>query len=242
MVGSCAQLQNLAGQTGAKAPDAPKIVIVDVGLAHHPGPDIIARALCPRVAPGLVCAAIGGRPSSAELKIGFAVALDVTNPNAIPLPLVEALVAFTAWPGQPGANNLGAVCLSFCDQGASCPARPDACTGGGPKIKTMNDFAAAAAGFLIATAAGQTSPDNLKIRTLAPNQTTRVTVGLELDPEQVVSLIARFAQSAMDDVKRAQVPRFEIPYAVEGSAWVTVESFGKIAAGFGPVNGVWQIQ
>ncbi len=38
------------------------------------------------------------------------------------------------------------------------------------------------------------------------------------------------------------MPRFEIPYAIEGSAWVTVQGFGKIAAGFGPIQGVWQIQ
>lgn len=239
---SCAQLQSIAGGGGAQAPVPPKIVIVEVGLSHHPGPDIVARALCPQVAPGLVCAALGGRPTSAELKIGFAVQLDVTNPNTIPLPLVEALVAFTAYPGPKNSNNLGAVCVSFCESGASCPVRPDACTGGGPKIKTMNDFAAAAAGFLIATAVGQTSPDALRIKTLGANQTTRVTVGLELDPNQVVSLIAHFARSAMDDVKRGQVPHFVIPYSIEGSAWVTVQSFGKIAAGFGPVTGEWQIQ
>lgn len=258
---ACAQLQNLAGNTPVKPPDPPRIVIANVGLANHPGPEIVARALCPRVAPGLVCAAIGGTPSRAELQIGFAVQLDVTNPNPIPLPLVEALVAFTAYPGggsrgsaprgaeaQPeppsgsGANNLGAVCLSFCDQGANCPMAPDACTGGGPQIRTISDFKAAAAGFLVAAATGQVSSDNLKIRTIAPNQTTRVTVALELDPEQVVALIARFATAALDQVKRGSVPKFEIPYSIEGSAWVTVQSFGKIAAGFGPVQGVWVLQ
>jgi hypothetical protein len=213
-----------------------------VGLARHPGPPVIARALCPQVAPGLICAALGGMPSAAELKIAFAVDLDVTNPNAIALPLVEALVAFTAFPAQQGANNLGAVCVSFCDSGVACPARPDACSGGGPQIRTARDFAAASASFLIATAAGQTSPDNLKIKTLGPNQTTRVTVALELDPMQVVALLAKFAGGAIDSVKRGSVPRFEIPYAVEGSAWVTVQSFGRIAAGFGPVQGVWLIQ
>lgn len=239
---ACAQLQNLTGGSPVKPPDPPRIVIANVGLANHPGPAIVARALCPRVAPGLVCAAIGGAPSRAELQIGFAVQLDVTNPNPIPLPLVEALVAFTAYPGPTGANNLGAVCLSFCDQGASCPMAPDACTGGGPQIRTLSDFKAAAAGFLVAAATGQVSPDNLKIRTIAPNQTTRVTVALELDPEQVVALIARFATAALDQVKRGSVPKFEIPYSVEGSAWVTVQSFGKIAAGFGPVQGVWVLQ
>jgi hypothetical protein len=242
LLAGCPALQQLAGSGGLRPPDPPRIVVAGVGLAHHPDPITIARALCPQVAPALVCMAIGGMPSAAELRIGFALQLDVTNVATIPLPLVEALVAFTAYPGQQGANNLGAVCLSFCDAGAACPARPDACSGGGPQIRTAQDFAMASAGFLIAMAAGQASPDNLKIRTLAPNQTTRVTVGLELDPIQVVGLIAKFATASTDAIKRGNTPRFEIPYAVEGTAWVTVESFGRIAAGFGPVQGAWQIQ
>lgn len=185
--------------------------------------------------------ALGGAPSAAELKIAFAMQLEVTNPNTIPLPLVEVLVAFTAYPGPEGANNLGAVCLSFCND-ASCPPRADACTGGGPQIRTMQDFAAASAGFLLAAAAGQVSPDDLKIRTIGPNQTTRVTVALELDPTQVVALMARFASAAIEQVKRGQVPRFDLPYAIEGSAWVTVEGFGKIAAGFGPMQGAWELR
>ena len=244
---SCAQIPGLAGPGSGPAvapppPSPPKIVVADVGLSAHPGPELIARAMCPRVAPGLVCMALGRAPSPAELKIGFAVQLDVTNPNAIPLPLVDALVAFTAYPGQQGGNNLGAVCVSFCDDGASCSPRPDACTGGGPQIRTMNDFAAAAAGFLFAAATGQASPEDIKIKTIGPNQTMRVTVGLELDPMQVVALMARFASTAIDQVKRGQVPRFDIPYSIEGSAWVTVQGFGKLAAGFGPLQGVWEMQ
>ena|ERR1044071_3476898 len=240
---ACAQLPGLAGPgAGPAPPTPPKIVVADVGLSTHPGPDRVARALCPRVAPGIVCMALGGVPPPAELRIGFAVQLDVTNPNTIPLPLVEALVAFTAYPGQQGANNLGAVCLSFCDDGASCAPLPDACTTSGPQIRTINDFAAASAGFLLAAATGRASPDDIRIKTIGPNQTMRVSVALELDPMQVVALMARFASSAIDQLKRGQIPRFDIPYAVEGSAWVTVQGFGKIAAGFGPIQGTWAIQ
>src|SRR5262249_27781622 len=164
------------------------------------------------------------------------------NPNPIPLPLVEALVAFTAYPGQRGGNNLGSVCLAFCESGYNCVPAADACATGGPQIRTTRDFAYAAAGVLLATPTGQTSPDQPKIRTLQPHATTRVTVALALDPMQLVGLLSRFATTAIDQVKRGSVPRFEIPYSVEGSAWVSVQAFGKIAAGFGPIQGVWQIQ
>jgi hypothetical protein len=185
---------------------------------------------------------LGGPPPPDALRITFSLGLDVTNDNAIPLPLVEALVAFTAYPGQQGAANLGAVCLSFCDQGGACPGSADACQAGGLGIRTQQDFAMAAAGFLVAVAAGAESVDNLRIRTLAPNQTTHVTVSLALEPLQLLALFEHFATQAMDQLKRGSVPQFQIPYALEGTAWVTVEHFGKIGAAFGPVQGAWNLQ
>jgi len=239
---SCASLQQVVGGAPVAAPKPPKVTVVEVSLMGYPPAEVIARALCPRVAPMPVCLVLGGVPGAAQLKISFGVHLDFTNENSVPLPLVEALVAFTAFPGAAGAQNLGAVCLSFCDDPAGCPPRPDACTGGGPEIRTVNDFAAASAGFLVALAAGQERAENLKIRTLQPNGTTRVTVALELDPQQVIALVGTLGNDAIAQVKRGQVPRFVIPYQVEGSAWVTIESFGKIAAGFGPFTGQWVIQ
>jgi hypothetical protein len=240
---SCAALQQVAG-TGASIPrpDPPRMVVAEVGLAAHPTALIVARALCPRVAPVPVCMVLGGRPSPAELRITFGVALDVENPNTIPLPLVEALVAFTAFPGATGTQNLGAVCISMCDDPAACPPRPDACTAGGPEIRTVNDFAGAAAGFLLAVATGQESVENLRVKTLAPGGTTRVTVQLALDPEQVLALLATLGNESLAAVQRGQVPRFIIPWQVEGSAWVTVERFGKLAAAFGPVQGTWELK
>ena len=243
LTSSCAALQQM-GTAGTMAPPSPpRIVVAQVGLAGHPTAENVARALCPRFAPAPVCFVLGAAPTPAQLVITFAVQLDVTNPNSIPLPLVEALVAFTAFPGAQGTQNLGAVCLAFCnDPAGNCPPAPDACTGGGPEIRTINDFAMASAGFLVAVATGQEAVENLRIKTLAPNGTTRVTVALQLNPQQVLALLATLATDAVAQVKRAQVPRFVIPYQVEGSAWVTIERFGKIAAGFGPFTGTWEIQ
>lgn len=236
----CPALQAALQSSGAR-PNPPHIVVAEVTLASHPTPILVARALCPRIAPAPVCMILGGMPSRAQLAITFSVSVDVDNPNTIPLPLVEALVAFTAYPGAQGGQNLGAVCLSMCEDPNQCPPRQDACTAGGPQIRTMNDFAGAAAGFLVAVAVGQASVDNLRVRTLPPNGKTRVTVSLSLDPMQVVALVARLGGDALEQVKRGQSPRFIIPYAVEGSAWVTVQGLGKLAAGFGPFQGSFEI-
>jgi hypothetical protein len=239
---SCAELKQIANQPGAVKPNPPKVVVAEVTLASQPTPMVLARALCPRVAPAPVCMVLGGQPSPAELAITFAVQLDITNPNSFPLPLVEALVAFSAYPGATGGQNLGAVCLSMCEDPSNCPPRADACTGGGPEIKTMNDFAAASAGFLVAVATGQARADNLKVKTLPANGTARATIALALDPPQVVALVARLGGDALDQVKRGSAPTFVIPWEVQGTAWVTVQNFGKLAAGFGPTQGRWEIK
>ena len=49
------------------------------------------------------------------------------------------------------------------------------------------------------------------------------------------------AKGDMDRVKQAKVPDFKIPYQLEGSAWVNVKSFGRIASGFGPVQGSFDL-
>jgi hypothetical protein len=58
---------------------------------------------------------------------------------------------------------------------------------------------------------------------------------------QLLGLVSQFATDAMAQVKRAQVPTFTIPYAVEGSVWVSVQGFGKIAAPFGPYKNQWTL-
>ncbi len=238
---SCAALQQVVSSDAIR-PLAPKVSIAEVSLVAHPNANIVARALCPRVAPGPVCMILGGPPTASQLMITFGVALDVANPNTIPLPLVEALVGFTAFPGATGTQNLGAVCLSMCEDPNVCSPRADACTTGGPEIRTVSDFAGAAAGFLLAVGTGQAGLENLRLRTIQPNATTRVVVTLALSPEQVVRLMSTFAGDAIAQVKRGAVPVFELPWQVEGTAWVNVQSFGKLAAGFGPAQGAWQFR
>lgn len=54
-------------------------------------------------------------PRKSDLRFSFDVVFDLYNPNnAIPIPLVELLLGFTVF----GDQNLGAVCVSFCDPSA----------------------------------------------------------------------------------------------------------------------------
>jgi hypothetical protein len=246
----CTQLPGVLGPQAVPQPAPPRVTVAGVTLVAFPAAQTVARALCPQVAPGPVCLMLGGAPSPAELRFVFDVALDVENANNFPFPMVEALAAFTAFPDAPeragdagGAQNLGAVCMSMCDDPGRCPQNAaDACSGGGANIRTREDFARAAAGFLLATATGQESLDNLRVKTVPAAGRARVVFRLELEPMVMVSLLARLAGDALAQVRRGNVPRFAVPYAIEGSVWVRVENFGKIGAGFGPVRGTWELR
>jgi len=54
-------------------------------------------------------------PRKSDLRFSFDIVFDLYNPNAqLPIPLVELLLGFTVFSDQ----NLGAVCVSFCDPDA----------------------------------------------------------------------------------------------------------------------------
>jgi hypothetical protein len=240
LVGGCAQLQGVMGGGGVPRPSPPRVVVGGVVLAAAPSPTDVARYLCPRVAPAPVCMILGG---PGQLIFAFDVNLDVTNTNNIPLPVVEALVGFTAYPGQNG-SRLGSVCLHMCEDPRACPqGQAGACgSGGGPEIRTVNDFAGAAAGFLVNVATGQAHLDNLRLRTIPAGGTVRVTFRLEVNAPQLLDLVVKFANAAMSAIQRGSAPQLSIPYSLEGSVWVSVQSFGKLAAGFGPVQGTFDIR
>jgi hypothetical protein len=243
-LGSCDLLKAVRETPGAiKQPDPPRVTVAGVTLIAAPTNEQLTGYYCAQVANRTVCNFMGAEvPSQDQLKFVFDVNLDVQNPNAVPIPMVEALAAFTAFPDAQGQQNLGALCLSMCDDPASCPQNAaDACNTQAPQIRTMQDFATAAAGFLFATATGQASFDNLKIKTIPANGTSRVTFRLELRPDSVLSLIKTVATDAIDQVKGGKVPTFSIPFQVEGTVWIQVEGFGRIAAPFPVFKHTWNL-
>lgn len=219
----------------------PNIEVAAVRLAEAPTNRKLASYYCAQYVGPLICRALGPVASISDLQFAFDVELEFENPNPVPMPVVQALFGFTAFPEKPDTQNLGSVCLSFCEDTTQCEQAADACTSDEPEIRDAQDFAEAAAGFLIATALGQRDFSDLRVRTIPPNDRTRIVVRLGLDPLKMVNLIKTLAKDDIARVKRAEVPEFSIPYNIEGSAWVSVESFGRLARGFGPVAGSWQL-
>ena len=244
LVTGCSQLSSLASGLPAAAtrPDPPKVSVQGVTLVSAPGEEELARYYCPLVAPGLVCRAFGAAPPAAALRFVFDVALLVENPNTIPLPAVEALVALTAYPDSGQQAKVGAACIALCPEGEDCgPAPAGACMDGGPGLQTMEDYAMAAAGFLTRVALDDVRVSDVRVRTIPAGASTVIQARFELDPEAMLQLIGTVAGDALASVQRGRVPELTVPYLVEGSLWVNIEQFGKIGAAFGPYRDAWAL-
>jgi len=237
-------------QDAITPPTPPTLRLVETRLSHAPTNEQIGLHYCtvyasqsPAGAFGaLACRAFGPLPTREDLQFRFQAEMEAANPGRVPLPMVEALVAFKAFPDSGDSANLGAVCLSLCENPANCPqGGANACESTAPEIRDMDSFARAAVGFLVSVAVGQRRFEDLRIRTIQPNERIRFVAELSLDIDQTLSLIERTVRRAVDGAQRGQTPNIQIPYEVEGSVFVEVESFGRFAASFPAVAGNWDL-
>ncbi len=239
---SCAAL-GLSG-TGSKIPNVkpPKVSIASVRMAEMPSSRDLASYYCAQYLGPLICRPFGPVPKPSDIHFAFDVELALANASKVPLPLVQTLFAFTAFPEAQDVQNLGAVCLTFCEDPNNCRQDANACRSDEPEIRDIRDFANAATGFLLSTALGERKLSDLRVRTVPPNDQMKMVVRLGLDPVQMVGLIRQLGKGELERIKKGQVPEFTIPYKIEGTAWVSVESLGRLATGFGPAAGQWRLQ
>lgn len=248
-VASCpaAGIPGLGGPGGGLGPrPVPQVSVSAVVLESQPTNQMLAAYYCKQAVSGplsMGCRVFGSTPAKADLRFTFRVELEARNPASIPMPVVSALVAFAAYPEATGAQNLGTVCVSMCEDPNSCPQVADACASDEPEIRGVNDFANAAAGFLVnAALTGGASIDNLRMPMVPPGGSLKFVAGLTLDIDQTLALLGRLGGDVIGDVKAGRTPSFVIPWAVEGSVWVRFEGFGRIGAGFPRQTGSWALR
>lgn len=253
-VSGCGAFEGLhEDHTGGRRapPPSPRVRLVEVRLAHHPTDQQLGVHYCTQVAAGsrlgpagvLLCRALGPAPSEQDLQFRWEIELEVTNPSSVPVPLVEALVAFTAFPDAADPESLGAICLSLCENAETCPQSEEesACQSDEPAITDLASLGHAAAGFLTSVALGEERFEDLRVQTIAPHGTLRFVAELALDTEPMLALIGRASESAVAQARQGHAPELVIPYAVEGSIWVDVRSFGRVAASFPRTTGTWDM-
>ncbi len=208
----------------------------------------VARWLCDQLALPFVCRAFGPAVSEADLRFVFDVELEVQNRAAVPVPLVSALFAFTAFPGATEAEgeNLGAVCVALCGSEAEEAVPQDcdrerACEVDDHDIRDMRGFATASAGFLLDVARGERRMEDLRVRTLAANDRMTVVFRLEVAADRLLRILQRVLVDAVGEIRSGRRPPLEIPYRLEGSVFLEVEGFGRFAASMPELEQVWRL-
>lgn len=247
---SCALLANLPGLQGITPPT---VTFQGATLAQSPNQRLLQAYYCPEVVPAplgipggaaVLCRGFfGAKPTPAEMAIGFDLRFRIGNPNKIPVPMADVLAGVTVF---PGANNrsLGAACVHLCSpEQTGCTGQPDpgACQASSRDVRTLNDFAGAAANLLIT--AGVTAAAGQPLSFTAP----RVAAGAELDvvvrytfaPQEMLGIMRQVAQQSVNELKSGRSVTFNIPFRVEGTVWFDAGSFGRVPVGYGPVEGNW---
>jgi hypothetical protein len=231
------------------------VKVASVKLAHAPTEKQLASHFCSKLSHkelgdfGFVgdmgCEAVfGPLPPRKDLQFAFDVDLVAANPSPIPLPLVSVLVAFTAFPDRRpmgGKQALGAVCLTLCKDPHNCAQKADSCSSRQPEVHDLASFEAASANFLMSVALGEKSFSDLKIQTIPPKKSIHFNTRFALDIDEMAKLLGTVAEDAIAAVKKKKNPHFVIPYALQGSAWINIESFGRIGTSIPITKGVWDL-
>jgi len=250
---SCAQLMadlNNLPAAGVGGLTPPRVSFTGATLARSPSQQQLAAYYCPEVVQvpfggaSMLCGGFfGGRPSVADMTVSFDLRFAIDNPNNIPIPLASVLTAATVFPAATN-QRLGAACVQLCAPGqAGCTgqAAPGACQASSRDVRSLDDFANAAANLLISAgiAAATGQPLTFTAPQVSAASHLDVVVRFSFGPDQLLATLRQLAVQSEGELKAGRSISFNIPYRIEGTVFFDAGSFGRIAVGYGPANGSW---
>ncbi|HEX4406714.1 MAG TPA: hypothetical protein VH560_17870 [Polyangia bacterium] len=230
----------------------PTVTFSGATLARAPSSRALAAHYCPELVSGAFGAgaflcqqAFGAPPAPVEMTVSFDLRFHVANPNQVPLPLASALVATTLFPAT-NAEQLGAACVTLCAAGAPCTGEPapGACDASSRDVRSLSDFTGRALPQLL-LAEGVTLADGrsptFALPPVVASSAADVVVRYSFGPEQLLSVMKEIARQSVDQLKAGNVPTFTIPYRLEGTVWFDAGTIGRLAVGWGPVQGAFTL-
>lgn len=235
----------LLGAGGGGSFPMPSLGMKSATLVQNPTANQLVAYYCPQLLGDLLCTpAVGKAPGKADLGFFFEMRFDAGNTGDLPVPVLEMLLGLTVFPGVD-EESLGGTCVRFCaEDDPSCNGEPgpESCKTDDPQVDSLEDFAAALAGFVFAAATGQANiEDNLKLRFIPPGKNIELSVVFGLDVDTVLDLLVHLAEQAGSSLLSGKSLEFDIPYAARGSLFLDVPILGRQALGFGPYDDTWKI-
>jgi hypothetical protein len=188
---------------------------------------------------------LDNKPKTKDLTYSFDLVFDLSNPNkSLPIPLVEALLGMNVYDDQ----NLGAVCVSFCDpdQEDCAPARDaegacradeaDAVKSPEDLIPSVDDLVGITEGVL------EDGFDNGDWRWIDGGQDVEAHIRFDLFADVMLGLSEEILTDALNDVLAGQKVKVEVPYAADGTVFFDVPELGRKGIGFGPTENTWVLK
>ncbi|OFX25859.1 MAG: hypothetical protein A2V77_09540 [Anaeromyxobacter sp. RBG_16_69_14] len=246
-----ASLAFAAALTGCVGPEAqlPTVTYQGAALAQAPSQEMMAAYYCPRVVSYplsiLACPPFGDVPPASDMVVAFNLQFNVHNPNHFPIPVAEMLAAVTLFPGQ-SSQPLGTSCVVFCSPDEpTCTGQPgpDSCIAKAGDIRSIEDFSNATADLLVASGVSllQGQAPSFKMPEVVQDGEAAIEARFAFGADPMLQALEQLASQSVNQLAVGELPTFTIPYRIEGTLWLDVGSLGRVAVGFGPVDGTWTI-
>lgn len=184
------------------------------------------------------------KPSDQAMDMSFDVVFDMTNENrTFPIPLVEILMGVAVFEDE----DLGAMCVSFCDpdeedcapeidaEGACDVDTAEKVDGASDLVPNASDIASLATG----SADGET--DNGEFRMVPAGETIEAHIQFDLAGTTAMSIGERALADAVSAALNSGKFKLEVPYEVEGNLFFEVPERGRYVTGFGPFQSAWEL-
>ncbi len=244
-----------AGLAGAAGCDAVKSVagtilppdaeFIGVDLIESPSARELARWGCYDLLDSTLCEAAGlNRIQKSKLRFAFDVVFDLSNENSkIPIPLVEILLATTVYESE----NLGAVCISFCDPDAEgCTPEANAEDGcdaeNAEEVTTPADLVPTVDELTeIATNIATGDLDNGEFRVIPAGSSIESHIIFDFNIDTMLGLSEHILLDLGEDLIADRPLEADIPYTMDGTLFFTVPEMGRFGIGFGPVESTWEL-
>jgi hypothetical protein len=247
----CAELNQLLqatnGAGGLSNLKAPQVSATPMRLTRAPSLALLGAYYCPTVINDPIArlgcrVALGPQPSPQQLQFEFGTTVTIKNPNNVPIPALDVLLAMKLFQGA-GAEALGAVCVSMC--GANDPScngapKPGACTSNQKTIRTMNDFVRAVPG-LIAGLAMAALTGELRKSNIVAGGNVQVNLNFAMGIDQALRVFEKVIQQTVQSQLQGGRPSLAVPVSAEGTVFVQIPGTGRLGVGFGPLLATWQI-
>lgn len=245
MTASCDQFLNQL--PGATPELAPEVKVGALTLEHGPSIGQLAAYYCPEVVDdplvALGCAAVlGSPPPKSRLAFEFGVVINIHNPNDIPVPTADVLVALSLFEGR-ASEALGAICVSLCGtDNPECDGspRPGACELREDDILTIDDLIAQIPGLIADIASGR-AEDELKKSTILAGGDISLNLGFILGIDQALRVFETTAKAYVEDELEGRDGSLTIPVAVSGTVFFDLPVLGRLGVEYGPFGTAWEV-